>query len=1253
MSSGTTQLIAADQDDVASAVTNLGFDFFFQGVRYTQFSVNSNGILRLGSTSVGTTLYDPLAQAGQALIVAYGTDQRTHAGDGKVHYKLTGAAPNRILVVEWLNMQADFNAGGTAALTYQLRLTETTGAIEFVYGSMAMSAAGAADANSQSPQIGFSSGNTVNTIGTVTAAQSGSPDPSYNGSAASAVNNLYTAGTIPALNSSANGARRTFSFTPPTAADPTGLSFSGITPISITLNWTDNATNEIGYAIYRSTDGVTYSFISQIAAGSTSTVQTGLFESTTYYWKVFAVTEGMLSNALGGTQATSIAGAIASNGTGGGLWSASATWLGGVVPTTNDRVTIANGDQVSIDVAGNAYSLAVGQGTSGVLEFEATTARTLTVYTNVSILSGATFRSNETGTQTGHILAISGNLTNNGILDFSTNTETAGAAIQFAGAQNNTFGGTGTVTDIRNITINKGASYILELNPDNFSVRGSVIDNVVGGFLTLTSGTLKISGSFNYTGRTFSAAGYSIPAAGGFWLNNPNYTIAGQAGNATVAGLLKISQGTFNIGTATNNSIGFSAGSSITVEGGAVNSTGRFGVAAAGNAVTYTQTGGTITVCTIGNTSATLGAFDLGTSLSSAISMTNGTIICQLNSSAIDYRNQAGTGILAVTGGTLQLGNASSGSARTFNLRGVLPNVILTNTSANHNATMSTTLVNYNNIALNITNNGGTFNFGNTVFLFSGSTLTNNGTITHNGASSNFVWFGSSSVTTQTYAGTGTVTAAMTTMSIQSPVTSVVLNSTNQIIVNKVVMLSGGYTNANKLTLGNGAATTVDIQLGIAVPVLAVTGFDVAPVFNPGTGGVNLSYLPEFTGRTMGNEVPPSRTLNQLIISNPNTITIAGGDITTNTLTMNGGNINTDVNTLTLGSSVAATGTFTYTTGTIIGKFKRWVAAATGNLDFPVGTSSFKKNASVNFTTAPATGGTLTAEWVSSTGGNNGLPLTEGAINIRSSFPDGFWRVTAGDGLSGGLYTGTFTANGIIGVTDYAGLVLLKRSDASASWMLDGTHVTATGTNAAPVIARTGMSGFSEFAVAGDYLFNTLPVILSNFSAHRSEKVNLIQWHTAQEINTHHFILERSTDGRNFNALQQLPASGNNNGSYYSYTDLLPVKGMNYYRLRIVDADNSSTYSPVRMVRNGGIADIAIYPNPVKDVMKLVVYADVAGKGSVTLNSLNGHIIDQREINFKTGNNQLSIDMSKLAAGTYIVTVRIKDDIIINKISKY
>ncbi|MBL8299996.1 MAG: hypothetical protein JNN30_16780 [Rhodanobacteraceae bacterium] len=94
MSTGTTNLLAANIDDTASPLTNIGFDFYFQGARFSQFSINENGVLRLGAAAQTGTPYQPLGQAGPSIITAFGADQRTHLGDGKVHYRVSGTAPS-------------------------------------------------------------------------------------------------------------------------------------------------------------------------------------------------------------------------------------------------------------------------------------------------------------------------------------------------------------------------------------------------------------------------------------------------------------------------------------------------------------------------------------------------------------------------------------------------------------------------------------------------------------------------------------------------------------------------------------------------------------------------------------------------------------------------------------------------------------------------------------------------------------------------------------------------------------------------------------------------------------------------------------------------------------------------------------------------------------------------------------------------------------------------------------------------------
>ncbi|HMO82149.1 MAG TPA: fibronectin type III domain-containing protein [Pyrinomonadaceae bacterium] len=971
MSEGTTQLVGPSLDDTASPVTPIGFVFRYDGVNHTQFSVNANGLARLGPLAVTTVFNNGTGFAtatNEPKIAPYFDDLCT-GSDGRVHYKVIGDAPNRTLVVEWFNMKITRAGTCTGAVgngTFQMWLHETTGVIEFVYGAIP-----AASATDGGYTIGLQAGAASNFASVTTAAGTVSYD----------VHNFSQLDAIPA------GTKYTFA--PNIPAAPTGMNFTDISATGLTVNWTDNATNETGYEIERSIDGVNYSLRASLAANAESFADTGLFASSTYFYRVRAISEGAGSGALSGSQTTNAAGSINSVASG-GPWSEPSTWVGGVVPTASDIATIVDGATVTIDANGTAYRINVGTpppagrsdsiGKFGIpgalLQFEADTARTLTVTENVIVNPSGTFRSANSGAVTGHVLSVGSSVENNGVLDFSTNANTAGAGITFTGEFDASFFGSGATTDVRTVTLNKASRDVMvDLFPANFSVAGSETDTAASNFLTLTSGTLKVSGTFTGSHRTFAGgASYSVGANGGFWLDNPNYTVTGQGGTPTWAGAFRISDGTFNVGTGSGNSLHFTTGANVLVEGGAVNSTGRFGVSSTTQVITYNQTGGTVTVQTVGHASTTQAGFDMGTAAGSFVAISGGSIVIQNPSTAAsgprDYRMQSGSaatsgGTASITGGTLQIGNDLTAAPGNFSIQGVVPNLVIDNSVPGHNVTFGAASV-WNNITRDIlVNSGATLNFGTAVFLFNGLQLVNNGTITHNATGSRFIFFRADAV--QTYSGSGTVTAPMTSFEAQNG--GVVIDpGVQNIVVRRIILFVGGITNTNKLTVGNNDASLNNIQFGntsAGAPTDAGV-FDTSPVFDLGTGGLNISYLRTVNQRSTGAEIPANRTITNLVHDNndpTHVLTIEGGDLTVSgILALTNGVIRTESTVFGGGGNtlIHSGATVTRTTGFVEGRLARPFSAP-GTYTFHVGRGVYSPT-TATVTAVGTSPSTLTAE---------------------------------------------------------------------------------------------------------------------------------------------------------------------------------------------------------------------------------------------------------------------------------------------------
>ena len=170
-----------------------------------------------------------------------------------------------------------------------------------------------------------------------------------------------------------------------------------------------------------------------------------------------------------------------------------------------------------------------------------------------------------------------------------------------------------------------------------------------------------------------------------------------------------------------------------------------------------------------------------------------------------------------------------------------------------------------------------------------------------------------------------------------------------------------------------------------------------------------------------------------------------------------------------------------------------------------------------------------------------------------------------------------------------------------------------------------------------------LPVELVVFTAQAEGRAAFLSWRTATELHNDHFDLERSRDGVTFQKFAEVKGAGSSSSAHdYSYSDANAAEmggGLVYYRLRQVDLDGSSAYSPVRTVTFGvaaaGPAGFALFPNPAQQRVGLQL--SLATAGIINLTDLAGRVVLRQTI--EAGATQPSLDLSTLAPGTYVVQV--------------
>ena len=170
-----------------------------------------------------------------------------------------------------------------------------------------------------------------------------------------------------------------------------------------------------------------------------------------------------------------------------------------------------------------------------------------------------------------------------------------------------------------------------------------------------------------------------------------------------------------------------------------------------------------------------------------------------------------------------------------------------------------------------------------------------------------------------------------------------------------------------------------------------------------------------------------------------------------------------------------------------------------------------------------------------------------------------------------------------------------------------------------------------------------LPVELSFFKVENNECQTIVKWQTASEYNTSHFEIEVSNDGKVFHRIEKIQAIGFSlNKKSYQALIKKPTGKKNYFRLKMVDRDDSFSYSKVASIENNChdyMNGVNIFPNPISanETLKIQFYSN-GFSSSFLIKDVFGKTINNLELSKENeGQQYFELEVFDLPAGIYYI----------------
>ncbi|MEM6966935.1 MAG: T9SS type A sorting domain-containing protein [Bacteroidota bacterium] len=271
--------------------------------------------------------------------------------------------------------------------------------------------------------------------------------------------------------------------------------------------------------------------------------------------------------------------------------------------------------------------------------------------------------------------------------------------------------------------------------------------------------------------------------------------------------------------------------------------------------------------------------------------------------------------------------------------------------------------------------------------------------------------------------------------------------------------------------------------------------------------------------------------------------------------------------------------------------------------------------------------------------GNDNTNYESGLEAVSSQ---GYWDVERNAEAGTPDYTLFWENSQAIGIEELSSLVVVGLDNTTwRSYGQERSSFDGAGGSITSAYSEPPPFGIEFLSIGSTSASSKLPVELTRFTALSGDRTVHLNWQTASEVNSSHFEVERSADGITFERLTSVMTKGSSSSvTDYDYKDLAPGNGWNYYRLKIVDYDESFEYSNIEVVKFEESASLKIYPNPVSD--RIAIRGNEWTNEDFTLEVYDQYGKFMYKNHFKFGGGIFEIDTEEvniLEQGTYFIKI--------------